>query len=534
MSRERIVVLMDSRDAVDPGPGGRVVDVGEVIRWVKRGAIIRHLFRYRDARLVTFRLDVMPKPLQTALLLRAMSRGECVMEDEQGGRQPIRLATLVRLGGRFVRDLARKPGLLRRVSDDVARLTREAPASRAARPLELSAGPLYLRTDLWFGVRSGGSIGHIAGVLNHLDRFAGRPVFLTTDAVPTVRDDLETHRIAPGADFWDFLELPGFAFTDRFEAEAARLVGARRPAFVYQRYSLNNYAGVRLARRYGVPFVLEYNGSEIWINRHWGRPLAYEGLAARIEMLNLTAADLVVVVSRAMRDELEARGVPTDKILVNPNGVDPHRYSPRVDGGPVRSRYGLSEKTVVGFIGTFGPWHGAEVLAEAFGRLLHRTPGYRDRLRLLLVGDGNRMAQVREALDRAHVGEAAVLTGLVPQAEGPAHLAACDVLASPHVPNPDGSPFFGSPTKLFEYMAMGRAIVASRLGQISEVLAHDETAWLVTPGDAEDLAGGVRTLVEDVSRRERLGAAARREALAKHTWAEHTRAIVEALRERCG
>jgi glycosyltransferase involved in cell wall biosynthesis len=144
------------------------------------------------------------------------------------------------------------------------------------------------------------------------------------------------------------------------------------------------------------------------------------------------------------------------------------------------------------------------------------------------------MGQVREALARYRVGDAAVLTGLVPQAEGPVHLAACDVLASPHVPNPDGTAFFGSPTKLFEYMAMGKGIVAARLGQIGEVLAHDETAWLVTPGDVEDLARGLKTLVDDVPRRERLGTAARREVVAKHSWLEHTRKIIEALKARCG
>src|SRR5262249_57250554 len=138
-------------------------------------------------------------------------------------------------------------------------------------------------------------------------------------------------------------------------------------------------------------------------------------------------------------------------------------------------------------IGTFGPWHGAEVLADAFGRLLAAHPEYRDRARLLLIGDGSRKGQVTEALGRHGATEAAVLTGLVPQAERPKYLAACDLLASPHVPNADGTPFFGSPTKLFEYMAMGRGIVASDLDQIGEVLRHDPTAWLGRPGSPREL-----------------------------------------------
>jgi glycosyltransferase involved in cell wall biosynthesis len=237
------------------------------------------------------------------------------------------------------------------------------------------------------------------------------------------------------------------------------------------------------------------------------------------------------VVSSALRDELVARGIPEDKILVNPNGVDPDVYSPQVDGSSVRRRFGLADKTVVGFIGTFGRWHGVEVLARAFASVLQQAPEYRSRLRLLLVGDGVCMPQVRRILEESGALSCCTLPGTVPQQEGPAYLAACDILVSPHVPNPDGSTFFGSPTKLFEYMAMAKPVVASRLGQIAEVLRHDETAWLVTPGQSEDLACGLREMVDNPDRRRRLGQAARAQILARHTWRHHTQRIVDKLQE---
>lgn len=105
--------------------------------------------------------------------------------------------------------------------------------------------------------------------------------------------------------------------------------------------------------------------------------------------------------------------------------------------------------------------------------------------------------------------------------------------ASPHVPIADGTRFFGSPTKLFGYMAMGRAIVASDLEQIGQILEHDRTAWLVPPGDVGALADGLRLLAGDAARSARLGAAAREVAVACHTWREHTRRIIEALEARC-
>jgi glycosyltransferase involved in cell wall biosynthesis len=187
---------------------------------------------------------------------------------------------------------------------------------------------------------------------------------LTTAPVPTVRSAIEVHYVAVPERFWNFRELPTFVLNDVFVDETLRAVHGRPVSFVYQRYSLNNYAGLRLAHRLGVPLILEYNGSEVWMSRHWGRPLLYDDLASRIELLNVNGADLVVVVSRAMRDELIARGVDGTRVLVNPNAVDPDRYSPAIDGGPVRQRYGLEGRTVLGFISTFQIWHGAVVLSN--------------------------------------------------------------------------------------------------------------------------------------------------------------------------
>jgi glycosyltransferase involved in cell wall biosynthesis len=152
------------------------------------------------------------------------------------------------------------------------------------------------------------------------------------------------------------------------------------------------------------------------------------------------------------------------------------------------------------------------------------------RVRFLMVGSGVLRAEVERTLREAGAMGRVILTGAVGHERVPALLDACDVLASPHVPLADGSEFFGSPTKLFEYMAMGKAIVASRLGQIGEVLAHEETALLVQPGDARELGEAILRLVNAPELRERLGAAARREAVARHTWAHNAQRVLEAYK----
>jgi glycosyltransferase involved in cell wall biosynthesis len=486
---------------------------------------------YDEARLLTHRLETIGRPLKLGLLLRALSRGRVYVEDDSGRRRGLNLALLSRWAWQAVGEPFQRRRLLDTMAREVDALQARAVGQHRPPLLNLAYPAVYLRTDVSVALQAGGSVGHIAGVLNHLGAFAATPILLTLDEIPTVDPQIDVRCVTPLEAFWEYQELPSLVNNRAFDDEAERL--PERLSLIYQRYSLNNFSGARLAAARNLPFVLEYNGSEIWMSRHWGHPLLYEELSQRIEMLNLTAANLVVVVSRAMEDELVARGVPRDKILMNPNGVEPNVYSPSVDGSEVRRRLGFHQtETVVGFIGTFGPWHGAEVLAEAFGRLVAANPHLRRDLRLLMIGDGGKMADVRAAIAKHALEDIVVLTGIVPQREGPRYLAACDILASPHVPNADGTPFFGSPTKLFEYMAMGKGIVASDLDQIGDVLEHGAAALMVPPGDADALAAGLRTLIDDPERRAALGREARRLAVERHTWRAHTARIVEALQAR--
>jgi glycosyltransferase involved in cell wall biosynthesis len=533
-SARMITILRETPYKPSMSLNSTVLVFSELREKILSGKIFKDLFRYKQGRVITHRLDVMSKPFKTALLLRLLCREGCFLEDELGNIKKITLYRLVLLLRQLFKDWREKNALLSRAAIEIQEIVFQKKILEKKKGVNWTGSPIYLRTDLIFGLRSGGSVGHIAGVLNHLEFFTGKPIFMTTDIIPTVRKDIETKIVVPTGKFWDFKEIPAIYFNEVVSSEVRKYIGDRKISFVYQRYSLNNYSGVKLAQRLKVPFVLEYNGSEIWMSRHWGKPLKYETLTKRIELLNLSVADVVVVVSQPMRDELVMRGIDAEKILVNPNGVDPDRYSPDIDGSHIRAQYHLDGRTVLGFIGTFGKWHGAEILAEAFGRLLQEFPAYRERVRLLMIGDGLMMPQVKERLQKLGALEAATLTGLVPQEQGPAYLAASDILVASHVPNPDGTPFFGSPTKLFEYMAMGKGIVASDLDQIGEVLKHDYSALLVKPGNVESLMLGLKKLIDDEQGRLKLGKAARQEVVARYTWKEHTRKTIEKLKEHCG
>jgi glycosyltransferase involved in cell wall biosynthesis len=91
---------------------------------------------------------------------------------------------------------------------------------------------------------------------------------------------------------------------------------------------------------------------------------------------------------------------------------------------------------------------------------------------------------------------------------------------------PGGTPFFGSPTKLFEYIAMGKSIAASALDQIGEVLEHGRTALLVKPGDPGELVEAIKRLAADERLRIELGRKARETALERHTWRQNARRVL--------
>ena len=488
-----------------------------------------------ESRMLVHRIESAGRPLPMAMALRWMTRGTVRIEDVRGKSRTIGAGTLARWVAQAAGEPFKIDALVRRMEHTVGALEQESSLPRRA-GLDLAKPPLYLRSDLSFGVLAGGSVGHIAGVVNELEHVAAAPILITTDDIATVNARVEQHLVSPSEAFWNFQELPTFVLNETLEAETERVLAGRQPALVYQRYSLNNFTGVRVARKHGVPLVIEYNGSEIWMSRHWGRPLKHERLSERIELLNLRAADLVVVVSRAMRDEIVARGIDESHVLVNPNGVDPERYSPSVSSAGIRAKYGLGDMTVVGFIGTFGPWHGAETLARAYVKLRAAHPAIASRVRLLMIGDGATMPEVKRILSDGNALDQTTFAGLVPQEEGASYLAACDVLVSPHVPNADGTPFFGSPTKLFEYMAMGKGIVASNLDQIGEVLedgqdrAADAARRRRRAGDG-DCASRRRSVAERVPRRR--GEACRARALyLAHAHTAHHRSPAAARRMR--
>jgi glycosyltransferase involved in cell wall biosynthesis len=424
---------------------------------------------------------------------------------------------------------------------------RQKPAARTNSPRNV----LYINANLWFGVKAGGSVGHIAGVINAFRRRGARVVFTACGANSHPQSGAENVELAAPQVLGLPVEFNNYRFQRMNQRQFGRDPRLQNFDAVYQRVSLGNYAGIHAARRLGVPLIAEYNGSEAWVSRHWGRALKFHDLAVKAEQAMLDHAELIITISDVLREELLSRGVPAHRIVMYPNCIDPEMFDPArfpvAELQALRARHGVDgDDLVVMFVGTFGQWHGAEVLAHAIAILAERHRDWLEqhRVRFLLVGDGEKMRDVRARLEGVDP-RLYVLTGLVPQLEAPRYLATADILVSPHVPNPDGTRFFGSPTKLFEYMAMSKAILASNLEQIGEVLSPslpvgqlpdrapqpDDSALavLMTPGSVEDVVAGLRFLVERPEWRAKLGGNARASALGRFTWDHHVEAILRGL-----
>lgn len=436
------------------------------------------------------------------------------------------------------------------------RCRREMSQLLASPPIKVTppaAGPvLYLKSNLWVGVRAGGSVGHVAGVVNALLK-KGYPIDFAGTEWPLTAD--ERIQFLP----WKMPQNYGlpyesnlYRFHESMVAQGRVFCQRRKYVFLYQRLSLANYAGPILSREARLPLVIEYNGSEIWVAKNWSTPPRYLDIALQAEEVCLRHAHAVVTVSEVLRDELISRGVPPHCIVCYPNCIDPQVFAPdRFSGeqtAALRKRLGIPLDAVVAtFIGTFGNWHGVELLAEAIRRFVfeHEPWLQSRRLHFLIVGDGPKMPVVQALLADSRCRPFFTLPGLVPQADAPLYLAASDILLSPHVHNPDGSRFFGSPTKLFEYMAMRKPIVASDLEQIGQILCNslhaeqlpdappgpDERrlAVLSQPGAVDPLLAAIRFLVERPAWRGVLAANAARHVLSHYTWNQHVGAILDHL-----
>ena len=292
-----------------------------------------------------------------------------------------------------------------------------------------------------------------------------------------------------------------------------------RPKLVYERYAVFNVSGRLVSALFRVPFILEVNAPlSLELKEHGG--LAFEKAAQQVEDWSCRHATRTVVVSAAMAAIFIERGVPRERLMVVPNGVDRRQFHARVDGTAMRRRLGVNDGLVVGFVGWVRPWHGVDKLIEAVALL----PDLAGKVAVVIVGDGPALSDLKERARALGIADRVVFTGAVAQAEVPGFLAAMDVAVQPDVTA------YASPIKLFEYLAMGKAIIAPRRRNIEEIVVDGRHALLFAPGDARELAAAIRRLHHSPElRRQLAGAALDLFEERQYCWAANAQRILRAV-----
>ncbi|MGN6091449.1 MAG: glycosyltransferase family 4 protein [Luteibacter jiangsuensis] len=299
-------------------------------------------------------------------------------------------------------------------------------------------------------------------------------------------------------------KLPGVVF-EMFEllynvvtlARMGRAWRVAQPQLIYERYSLFLFATIWLARRRGIPLVLEINDSAL-VERV--RPLKMRWLARRIERWCFRHATGLVFISTYFRETAIAAYGEIAPCVISPNAVDLPRFDPsRFDREVLRTQRGLDGRTVCGHVGAFAHWHGVDAFVEAIAQRLDSVPD----LALVFVGDGKTLPAVRELILARGLSDRVLLPGRVPHDEVASWIACMDYAVLPN------SNHYGSPMKLFEFMGMGVAVVAPDYAPVAEVIADGHTGWLFPRGDAAACVERVLELAQRAEERRRVGRAAR-------------------------
>ena len=313
------------------------------------------------------------------------------------------------------------------------------------------------------------------------------------------------------------LRMLASAFTKKLFVEVKQLRNSD-PNVVILRAG-GYFSSLVLCRLLRVPTILEVNGPVLetrLLGKNHLKSLPFWEWLEKWIVLGLPTH--ITVVSEPLRRYYIGRGISPKKITTVPNGVDTQKFHPGVDGQMIRKKFGLVGKTVLGFSGAFAPWHGLDFLFEMVSKFMQNNPDMRDKTALLLVGSEGPYFTMPDL-----AGGYMVKTGYVPYDDMPAYLAAVDIFVAPY---PRIEPFYFSPLKIFESMAMGKPVLASAQGQIRELITDGVNGFLYPPGDMSCLLHKLDLVINDHELRRRLGHAAREKIVRNYTWENNAHAVL--------
>lgn len=295
-----------------------------------------------------------------------------------------------------------------------------------------------------------------------------------------------------------------------------------RPDGIYERYNLYLLGGIWAKKRFGLPLILEVNAPMAVERRQYGG-LSWPRLADWAELYVWKRADVILPVTQVLADYMVAKGIDRERIHVIPNGINEDHYQRLPSVTQAKDKLGLGGRLVLGFTGFVREWDRLDRVMVWVAR--HAA---QHNVHLLVIGDGPARAEIEACAAQLGVADRLSFTGAVPREQVPALSMAFDIaLQTALVP-------YASPLCLFEYLALGKAIVAPDQPNHHEILSSGVDALLYDPADPAGIEKALDALCHDRALRERIAAAASELIARKRlTWRQHA-CQVAGLFDRAG
>lgn len=292
-------------------------------------------------------------------------------------------------------------------------------------------------------------------------------------------------------------ELLELAYSLLAYVRLARAAREFQPDVIYERYNLFLLAGLMLKIRLGIPLLLEVNAPLAQERAQFGGGLGLARVARWAEGVVWRGADFVLPVTQVLAQHVRERDVLPDRIVVIPNGINVAHFGQAPDAVAAKQRQGWTDELVLGFTGFVRDWHGVDRVVRwlADAKTARRAV-------LLVVGDGPERQNLERLARELDIESRLRFTGVVPREAVPGLVASFDIALQPAVVP------YASPLKLFEYLALGKAIIAPNQPNIEEVLQDGLNARLFEAKEPDSIKAVLDELAADPALRHRLGAAA--------------------------
>jgi glycosyltransferase involved in cell wall biosynthesis len=309
---------------------------------------------------------------------------------------------------------------------------------------------------------------------------------------------------------------PLYSYAQRYSKALENLARQERPGIIHAASNhWNGLTAVQSARRLGLPSVYEVRG--LWEvtrgsrNPEWAKGNMFKYMA-RMEADAAAGATAVITITNALREEMIDRGVDGNKIMVVPNGVDTGRFTPIPRDEDLAAELGVQGKKVIGYVGSVLDYEGIELMLEATAAM----SGRRDDFHVLVVGDGAELQRFQDFVRDNALESFVTFTGRVPHEDVERYYSLIDITPFPRLPLPVCE--MVSPLKPFEAMAMGKAVIASNVAALAEIVTPGLNGLLHEKGDAEALRVELERLLDNPELVERLGDQARQWVVENRDW----------------